>query len=342
MSVIVIEDLVKTYQSGILSRRKVEAVRGVTLSVEGGEIFGILGPNGAGKTTIVKMMVGLIAPTSGHAEILGHGVGTLALRRKIGYLPEHHRFPGYLTGRQALLYYGQLSGMSPREILAREPEVLELVGMREWADTRLREYSKGMGQRLGLAQALIHDPEVIFLDEPTDGVDPVGRAEIRAVLKELGSRGKTVFVNSHLLQEVELMCERVAILSRGQVLKSGTMKEITSRKPRTTVRIDKPLGDERAALAKLFGDDLGEETVAADGDGKEREFSVPSEDAGRIDEAVDLLRELGFSIRAMIPHKVSLEDAFLEAVGGRQVGGTRTDEQAPALKAKVVKAKTAE
>lgn len=341
-AVIRIEALQKTYKSGFFGGTSVDAVKGVSLEVTPGQVFGLLGPNGAGKTTIIKMLVGLIRPTAGAAYIFGDPIGSQAVSARIGYLPEHHRFPEYLTGREVLDYFGRLSGMTHDQLAAARGPLLDRVGMTRWAGTKLRSYSKGMVQRLGLAQAMIHDPDVLFLDEPTDGVDPVGRAEIRGILSDLRNDNKTIFLNSHLLQEIELISDRVAILTKGEILKTGTVKEITSRRPQTRLRISEALGERREAVEKAVELELGEETAAADGDGHEVEFTVPSEDHAKVDALVDQLRAAGLSIRAMIPERLTLEDAFIEAVGGRQVGGDVVgDTQKPQkpLKAKPVKAK---
>ena len=206
-----------------------------------GEIFGLLGPNGAGKTTLIKVLLGLVHKTSGDAELLGRPAGDIEARRQIGYLPEQHRIPHHLTGNTALEYYGRLSNMSMSDIRRRRPELLETVGLRRWGRTLVRKYSKGMTQRLGLAQAMLHDPELLILDEPTDGVDPVGRAEIRDILGRLKSEGKTIFLNSHLLQEIELVCDRVAILGQGKLRRMDSVEAIrrlTSPEAVFTLRAD--------------------------------------------------------------------------------------------------------
>lgn len=322
-AVIQIDNLTKTYTSGWFTRNKVEALRGVSLSVEPGQVFGILGPNGAGKTTLIKILMGLVRASSGTASIKGIPLGDQNLRRIVGYLPEHHRFPTYLTGAQAIDYYGRLAGLSAAEVRQRQPEVLERVGMIGWENTKVRNYSKGMSQRLGLAQAMIHDPDIYFLDEPTDGVDPVGRAEIRTILQQLSADGKTVFINSHILQEVELICQRVAIMTKGTILKSGSMAEITSHRPQLQMVINKSAKDFWKDLEELFGSDLGDETP---GDNCWT-FTIPADNQENVDKTVDLLRDKKCSVLAMKPIQISLEDAFIEAVGGRQVGGKKADEQ---------------
>src|SRR5207248_3297636 len=207
-----------------------EAMRGVSLTVERGEIFGLLGQNGAGKTTLVKILLGITRLTDGSADLLDQPAGTAAVRRHVGYLPEDHRFPDYHTGASLLDFYGALLDVPGAERRRRIPEVLELVGLRGRMDSKVRTYSKGMKQRLGVAQAIFHDPEIIFLDEPTDGVDPVGRREIRELMERLKEQDKTIFVNSHLLSEVELVCDRVAILRKGEVVRQGSVEALTARK----------------------------------------------------------------------------------------------------------------
>ncbi|MCA9174271.1 MAG: ABC transporter ATP-binding protein, partial [Planctomycetales bacterium] len=204
-----IQDLEKRYR-GSWFRAGYHALRGVTLDVRPGEIFALLGPNGAGKTTLIKVLLGIVRKSSGEARLLGSPAGHQASRRKVGYLPEHLRLPRHHTAETALALLGKLSGMSNADIHARRDDVLQRVGLSKWADVPLRKYSKGMLQRLGLGQALLHEPELLILDEPTDGLDPVGRRSVRTVLESLRSEGKTIFINSHLLQEVELFCDRIA------------------------------------------------------------------------------------------------------------------------------------
>ncbi len=227
-----VRDLEKTYRDGWFSRHDVRALAGVSFRVERGEIFGLLGPNGAGKTTLIKILLGIVKRTGGEASLLGSAAGDRRSRRRVGYLPENNRVPRHHTGFTALEYFGGLSGLSPREVRRRRGDLLKLVGLEQWGDVSVRKYSKGMQQRLGLAQALLHDPELLILDEPTDGVDPVGRSEMRSLLVELKQAGKTVFLNSHHLQEIELVCDRVAIMQRGVVRREGRVSELTIS-PRT-------------------------------------------------------------------------------------------------------------
>jgi ABC-2 type transport system ATP-binding protein len=287
----------------------VEALSGVSLTVQRGEIFGLLGPNGAGKTTLIKVLLGLVHKTSGQAEMLGHPAGHRATRRRIGYLPEHHRIPHHLNGNTALEYYGGLSNMPLREIRKRRPKLLEMVGLARWGKTLVRKYSKGMSQRLGLAQAMLHDPDLLILDEPTDGVDPVGRAEIREVLARLKSEGKTIFLNSHLLQEVELICDKVAILGRGKLRRMDTvdaLRSLTSPEAVFTLR-----ADESSVRRLLNGHTvLAAQTV----DPEHLRITVEATDQPALDRWTDLLRQGGLSIASMGRRQLTLEQAFLDLV----------------------------
>jgi ABC-2 type transport system ATP-binding protein len=223
------QELVKVFRTR-WSRREIRAVDGISFAVEPGTTFGLLGPNGAGKTTCVKMLLSAIHPTAGRATVFGQDSRNLRARLPIGYLPENHRFPTYFTGTGMLDLYGSLSGMDDSARKRRIPELLELVGLDKWGDVRLGKYSKGMLQRVGLAQALLHEPKLLILDEPTDGVDPVGRIQIRQILQALEAKGVTVFINSHQLAEVETFCRDVAILHQGKVALTGRVKDLTATK----------------------------------------------------------------------------------------------------------------
>lgn len=221
------EGLQKIFRSR-WSKREVRAVDGISLRVARGTTFGLLGPNGAGKTTFVKMLLSATHPTAGRATIFGLDSRKAAARLAIGYLPENHRFPTYLTGAGMLDFYASLSGMQAADRKKRVPELLEKVGLDKWGPTRLGKYSKGMLQRVGLAQALMHSPTLLVLDEPSDGVDPIGRKQIRDILHELEAQGVTIFINSHLLVEVELFCRDVAIINKGKVAVEGTVHDLTA------------------------------------------------------------------------------------------------------------------
>ena len=230
--VVAVERLEKRYG-------QVWALAGVSLAVGRGEIFGLLGQNGAGKTTLVKILLGMVAPTAGVATLLGRPAGTPAARRCVGYLPEDHRLPEYHTVASLLDVYGGLQGLARSERRRRAAELLDVVGLD--GRLRVRSCSKGMKQRLGLAQALLHRPDVIFLDEPTDGVDPVGRKQIRDLLIAERDRGVTIFINSHLLGEVEQVCDRVAILRHGAVVQAGRVGDLTVAKNTWLVAFDRPV-----------------------------------------------------------------------------------------------------
>jgi ABC-2 type transport system ATP-binding protein len=311
--VIVTDNLVKHYG-------KIEALKGVSLSVERGAIFGLLGQNGAGKTTLIKILLGITKRTDGSALLLGEPVGAASVRRRVGYLPEDHRFPDYHTGASLLHFYGALLGMSRKDRDRRIPEVLEMVGLKGRMHYKVRTYSKGMKQRLGIAQAMFHNPEMIFLDEPTDGVDPVGRREIRDLMATLKGRGKTIFLNSHLLGEVELVCDRVAILARGELIREGDIATLTRQKGLFTVGLAPGQELPREEVARL-----GYEVRKA---GPER-WEVVLADGQTIDPVVELLHARGLKLRHLVEKRQTLEDLFIETVEAAEPG---IDRPAPAPK----------
>ncbi len=222
------ENLTKDYAVGFWRKHPRRALDGLTLGVEQGEIFGFLGPNGAGKTTTLKLLMQLIFPTSGRASVLGFPVGSLALKRRIGYLPEHPYFYDYLTAEELLVYFAGLFGYDPAERRARAHRLLDLVGLGADRRLALRKYSKGLLQRVGLAQAILNDPEVVFLDEPMSGLDPLGRREARSLILELRRRGCTVFFSSHILADAETLCDRVAVLARGRMVAQGRVADLVA------------------------------------------------------------------------------------------------------------------
>jgi ABC-2 type transport system ATP-binding protein len=301
-------DLSKVYKSGVLRRQEVTALTGFSVQVETGQIFSLLGPNGAGKTTFIKMLLSLAAPTSGSASVLGHRLPDVRVREKVGYLPENHRYPGYLSGEQVLRYFGELGGGARSgSLTARIGELLELVGMSQWRTMKVKKYSKGMMQRLGLAQALINDPEIIFLDEPTDGVDPVGRKEIREILKDLKRRGKTIFLNSHLLSEVELVSDRVAVLDRGRLLKVGTVDEMTATGHAYVIGITGTLPEPVTLAARAFVMGLSQQ-----GENVTAECRTTAE----LNQVIDLLRKHGVEITSVTKQRSTLEDSFISLITG--------------------------
>ena len=291
-------------------RRKVHALRGIDMQVGCGEIFGLLGPNGAGKTTLVKIMLTVIRPTRAGGTVLGRSIGYRPALARIGYLPEDHRFPPYLTARRALEYYAALSKVNRRRRKQRTSELLDVVGMTESADRTLGTFSKGMLQRIGLAQALVHNPDLVVLDEPTDGLDPIGRRDIRNVLTDLRDQGKTVFINSHLLSELEMVCDRVAILSAGKVVRQGKLDELTQHRQYYEIEL---AGGDLAAAAGLIGRALGDaSTVRVEGVC----IRIEGADAEGIQPGLDAIRGAGLVISAVRPVRQSLEDLFIETVTG--------------------------
>jgi len=232
-------------------RGRLLAVEGLDMEVRKGEVFGLLGPNGSGKSTAMKMILGLLRPTGGRAEVCGYRAGTIAARRQIGFLPENPYFPNFLSGIELVRYYGRLSGMGGRKLELRIEELMELVRLGGEAGKRpLRTYSKGMLQRAGLAGAMVGDPEVLMLDEPTAGVDPAGSREIRDLILELKERGKTVIFSSHLLEQVEDVADRVIILHRGKKLREGRLEDLLSKKSEWQIRVQ---GLEEAGRKELRG-----------------------------------------------------------------------------------------
>ncbi len=308
MSVVVTENLSKNYG-------RIEALKGLSLTVERGQIFGLLGQNGAGKTTLIKILLGITRLTSGRARLLDQPAGTSSARKRVGYLPEDHRFPDYHTAASLLDYYGALLEVPRRERRRRTEPILEQVGLKQRMHSKVRTYSKGMKQRLGIAQALLHEPEVIFLDEPTDGVDPLGRREIRDLLQSLKKEGKTIFINSHLLGEVELVCDRVAILQQGRLIRQGSIAELTLRHGQYEIGL---APGEELPVASLQA--LGHE-VERDG---ERWLLALAEGQG-IDPVVQLLGQRGLHLRHLVEKRQSLEDMFIATVASAELGVDRAD-----------------
>lgn len=298
-----VRDLRKTYGKGLTGGGGFRALDGVSIEVGRGQVFGLLGPNGAGKTTLIKVLLGLVRDYEGEALLFGMRAGDPDSRRRVGFLPEAHRLPGYLTGRQAVRLFAMMSGMDAARADERLPRLLELVGMTNSADRKVREYSKGMQQRIGLAQALIHEPELVFLDEPTDGVDPVGRAAIRGIVQDLKARGATIFINSHLLMEVELICDRVVIMVKGKILREGTIDELT---PRTgTVRFElRAMPTDLDALVGGLGSGYKR---------SERGFEVALNDS-ELDQTIDRLRARGVGIHGIDHRRLTLEESFIHLV----------------------------
>jgi len=293
-----VRSLRKVYRTSV-TRGRITALDGVDLSVAPGELFGLLGPNGAGKTTTVKILLGLTRPTEGAAFISGLSVDDPESRRSVGYLPEGHKIPGYLTARQALSIFGRMSGLDTATIRRRSGELLEVLRIAQWIDVRVKKFSKGMTQRLGLAIALIHSPKVLLLDEPTDGVDPVGRREIRDLLMEEAKNGTAILLNSHLLSEIEMTCDRVAVLRSGKVVAQGTVDALTRRSAKykvTATAVDD-------ALLTQFG---GERVNG------HLELSVA--DLQQLNAFIDQIRARGGLVSELAPLRSTLEDVFVDLV----------------------------
>jgi ABC-2 type transport system ATP-binding protein len=305
-----VRGLRKDYRAG-LGGREVKALSGIDFAVQPGELFGLLGPNGAGKTTTVKILLGLTHATAGSAALLGKSVADPESRRRVGYLPEGHRFPGYLTARQTLSIFGRMSGVSSRALAPRIEDLLGRVKLSDWIDVKVKKFSKGMTQRLGLAAALVHEPEVLLLDEPTDGVDPVGRREIRDLLKAEAAKGRAILLNSHLLSEIELTCDRVAVLRNGRVAAMGTVEELTKRGEET--------GDS-SMVYRLVAAGLDEAMLAAfraTGASAERvneHVKLTARNLQHLNELVDALRARGGVLSELTPEKSTLEDVFVDLV----------------------------
>lgn len=292
-------ELTKHYSGG-----KIKALQSCTLKVEPGRIFGLLGPNGAGKTTLLKILIGIIHPTLGSAKILNEPIANYQIHRRIGYLAENHRFPEFLTAGQVLYYYGKMSGLSKNVLQRRIPNILAKVKLENWVNTKIRKYSKGMMQRLGLAHALLNEPDLIFLDEPTDGIDPVGRREIRDMLKLLREQGKTIFLNSHLLSEVERISDEVAILKNGQLLQQGSVDDFISVKQQFFLHVD----DGKASLENIC------QMLEIQLTPNQGNFIIAVQDNQHLNALIDRLRQEKIVINAIIPRKITLEDYFIEVI----------------------------
>ena len=287
------------------------AVAGLSLAVRAGEVFGFLGPNGAGKTTSIKMLLGLVAPTSGDGSLLGAPLGTVSARARVGFLPEHFRFHDALTARELLRMHGRLYGLRGLPLESRIEMLLQRVDMLDAADRPLRGYSKGMTQRAGLAQALLNDPALVFLDEPTSGLDPLGRLLVRDIIAELRDRGTAVFLNSHLLGEVEATCDRVAFVKEGRVV-----HELALHGAAADVEVEIRLASLDAPL--LAG--LAEHATSVEAIGPDRvRLRVPDE--GRLPAITRWLVEQGKDVYTVAAHRKSLEEWFVEVMGGEQRPG---------------------
>lgn len=281
------------------------AVKGLTLQVERGEVFGFLGPNGAGKTTSMKMLLGLVAPTSGTASLLGAPIGDLATLAHIGFLPEHFRFQDWLTAREFLFLHGELLGMESHDLRVRLEELLERVGLSAFREKQLRTFSKGMLQRIGLAQALLNRPALVFLDEPTSGLDPVGRRLVRDIIHELKGQGTCVFLNSHLLSEIEVTCDRVAFIRHGEVVRVIELAALDKNMSLVTVRAAGLTSEALAGLAKW-----GKDIQANNG-----QLTMTIHSESDLPEITRYLVAQNAEVYAITPNRISLEEIFIQTVG---------------------------
>lgn len=310
MPILEINNLTKIYNGGV-KKNEIKALDDFSLKIEEGTIFGLLGQNGAGKTTLIKILLGITFPTKGTFRIFDSNTSLEEAKMKIGYLPENHKFPNFLTGNEVLKYFGMMSGLSGKSLELKISEMLELVDMTKWGKTKVKVYSKGMMQRLGLAQALIHDPQLIFLDEPTDGVDPIGRKEIRNLLILLKEKGKTIFLNSHLLSEVELVTDRIAIMNRGKLIKEGNVHELTKKEEVYNIILD-------VNLEELFGEHyLTNNSLSKVAD---RTYTIRVQDSSEFNLLIDKLRASGVTIKEFSQQKNSLEDIFISLVNEAEKG----------------------
>jgi ABC-2 type transport system ATP-binding protein len=303
------EQLSKTFEVGV-RRKRVQAVKDLDLVVQDGEIFGFVGPNGAGKTTTIKMLMGLIFPTSGKAFIYDAPIPSAEAKRRIGFLPENPSYYEFLTGREALRFFGQLSGVVASELPRRVDELLELVGLSDATDRQIRKYSKGMQQRLGIAQALVGDPSFVVLDEPMSGLDPIGRKDVRDLILELKRRGKTVLFSTHILPDVEALADRVGVILGGQMRDVGRISELLSPRIRSVeVVIDVPeAAREAVAAARL---------VSRDGSRLGLSFA----DLETANRAVAAVLASGGDLLSMVPHRETLEDFFVRRLEEGKAAG---------------------
>ncbi len=303
MDAVLIENLTKVFKPGWPWQTPVMALSGLSLSVARGEIFGFLGPNGSGKTTTLKILMGLMQPTSGRAEVLGEPAGDVQVRRRIGFLPESPYFYDYLTAEEFLAFYGHLAGLGRIELGQRVTHLLELVGLTEARTRQLRKFSKGMLQRVGLAQALIHDPEIVILDEPMSGLDPIGRKQVRDLILRLREQEKTVFFSTHIIPDVEMICDRLAIVVKGRLLATGRVDELVSSGHAHTVEIvcESIQPGEVSILQNVATRVLQQ--------GRQCLISLPNTD--QLDEVIGAIRAHGGRLVSVTPQKGSLEELFM-------------------------------
>ena len=299
-----ISNLTKDYKTGFFKQRSVRALDGLTLEVRSGQIFGFLGGNGAGKTTTIKILMGLLHPTTGEAKILGQDISEIDVHRRLGYCPENPYFYDYLTPLELLNYFGEIFGLNSQKRKERSTDLLNAVGLQksDW-NKHLRKFSKGMLQRVGLAQSLLNDPEIIFLDEPMSGLDPIGRREIRELIARLRTHGKTVFMSTHILSDIESLCDEVAILSRGKLTATGNLQDLlTSSSDRQGFEVTIANIDNSALRSMVLGSfSVNEQASGA---------IVTCADEGEVEAVISAARSAGGKLISVQQVKQSLEDLF--------------------------------
>jgi ABC-2 type transport system ATP-binding protein len=285
-------------------RSEVRALQNVSLAIEPGTIFGLLGPNGAGKTTLIKIALTIAYADNGEVRLLGESIRNRSVLGRVGYLPENPRFPTHLSSMQVLRLYGSLSGAPENRLTQNAMKWLERLELAQWRDMRVSKFSKGMNERLAFAQALVHEPDIIFLDEPTDGLDPLGRREVRAVCRELADSGKTIFINSHILSEIELICDRIALMKSGEIVEQGTIAELTSSRGGYELVVP---------VAEGLSDWLRQQTLSfASVNGH---FRVQVPDRASANTLIDALRQRNVQIESLTAKRRSLESVFIERLG---------------------------
>ena len=301
-----LEELTKDYAIGFWRKRPYRALDRISLTIEPGEVFGFLGPNGAGKTTTLKLLMQLIFPTSGRAEILGQPVGHVPTRQRIGFLPESPYFYDYLTADEFLRFYGRLAGMDGMKLQERITALLQQLGLAEARHRQLRKFSKGMLQRVGLAQALIHDPELVIFDEPMSGLDPIGRRDVRDLMLNLRDQGKTVFFSTHIIPDVETICDRVAVVVKGAVVASGRVDELVGHgKTQSVEVVCEGIPKDRLVFEEIVPSKIVDQ-------GAQCLLVLP--DRGQVDEVLAKVRAMGGKLISVTSHKGSLEELFVRHV----------------------------
>lgn len=309
MDAIVIEDLSKTLKPNWPWQSSIEILRGVSFSVGQGEIFGFLGPNGAGKTTTLKVLLGLIRQTAGRVEVLGSPVGDVDIRRRIGFLPESPYFYEYLTAEEFLCFYGRLAGLRGETLRRSVTSSLERLGLAGVCNRQLRKFSKGMLQRIGLAQALIHNPELVIFDEPMSGLDPLGRKEVRDLMLHLRDQGKTVFFSTHIIPDVETICDRVAVIVKGKIVASGRVDNLVGHGRTRSVEVVCE-GLTRSGLISV-------QTLVSKVVDRGTQSILVLPDPEQLDEVLSGIRAQGGKLISVTPHKCSLEELFVEQVNSK-------------------------